>query len=163
MSEPDLNQSVIYLAYGDVMHQFQVFELTLWQFLSRTLKPGTTFEQGMEKVDRWNGTTLGALVRGLKTQDHWPDGVPEALETAVETRNFLAHYYLREYFLVLPSERILDEALTELAELREWIIQLEGQLEQHLQSLGIPTSAELTDEERSGFEGLRPTTWHRNL
>jgi hypothetical protein len=159
MMGDDTDPNVVYLAYGDVMHQLQVFELTLWRFLSRGIKPGMSLDQGIARVARWEGTTLGALVRGLKSQGHWPEGIPEALEGAVRARNYLAHHFLRDYFLVLPSGEVQDKALTQLAELRESIALLEQRVEDHLRSMGVATPDDLTDEERAELEELRPTEW----
>ena len=159
MTIDEFDQSVIYLAYGDVMHQFQVFELTLWQFLSRGIKPGMTLDQSIAKVEAWNGTTLGALVRGLKGQDHWPEGIADDLEAAVQARNYLAHHFLREYFIVVPSRETQDRALRELAELRERILDLEARLENHLNDLGVATVLNLSEEELAEADGLRPTEW----
>ena len=35
-----VDQFIVYGAYGDVMHQFQVFEMILWGLLTRGIKPG---------------------------------------------------------------------------------------------------------------------------
>ena len=35
-------------------------------------------------------------VATLKSQKHWPNGIIESLEQAVETRKYLAHHFLRE-------------------------------------------------------------------
>jgi hypothetical protein len=110
-----VDQFIVYGAYGEVMHQFQVFELTLWGFLTRGIKPGMSESQAFDKVTKWDGTTLGALVRGLKSQGHWPEGMVEPLEQAVETRNYLAHHFLREYFVVAPSEKVKKQATEQLA------------------------------------------------
>ena len=45
---------LIYGAYGNVMHKFQVLELGLWSF--QQIKPGASFDQAMAKVEKWNGS-----------------------------------------------------------------------------------------------------------
>jgi hypothetical protein len=69
----------------------------------------------MDKVWKWDGTTFGKLVRGLRSQDHWPEGMIEPLEEAVQTRNYLAHHFLRSYFMVTASEKIKEQATSRLA------------------------------------------------
>ena len=96
------DQFIVYAGYGEVMHRFQTFELLLWQFLVRGIKRGSSLAQGVgqgpDKIIKWDNTTAGAIVRGLKSQAHWPDGMIDSLQEAVETRNYLADHFLREYF-----------------------------------------------------------------
>lgn len=154
-----IDQFIIYAGYGEVMHRFQVFELTLWIFFTRSIKPGTSLEQAMDRVWKWNGTTLGSLVRGLKSQDHWPDGLVDSLEAAVQTRNYLAHHFLREYFAVTPSEENKTRATKELAEVSVRLEDLQQQLEAHLRSLGVAGAHELDEETQAEIDKLRPTNW----
>ena len=141
------------------MHQFQVFEMTLWGFLTRGIKPGMSESQAFDRVTKWDGTTLGQLVRGLKTQGHWPEGMIESLEQAVETRNYLAHHFLREYFVVTPSERVRQQARKQLARVSARLEDLEEALEAHLRSLGVHDIEELDEEARDEIDKLRPTEW----
>ena len=67
VSEDEVDQFIVYGGYGEVMHQLQVLELALWGFLTRGIKPGTSLDQGMKKVEKWNATTIGSLLRaGLR-------------------------------------------------------------------------------------------------
>ena len=103
-TRPDeVDQFIIYGAYGEIMHKFQVFELTLWGFLARSIKSGTTLNQAMDRISRWDSTNLGTLWRGLRTQDHWPSEMVSEVDNAVAARNYLAHHFLRDYFVVRPS------------------------------------------------------------
>jgi len=43
-----VDQFIVFAAYGEVMHQFQVFEMTLWGFLTRGIKPGMSESQAFE-------------------------------------------------------------------------------------------------------------------
>ena len=149
----------MYGAYGQVMHQFQVLELTLWGFLTRGIKPGMSHAQAMDKITKWDGTTLGQVVRGLKSQAHWPEGLIESLEQAVETRNYLAHHFLREYFVVAPSERAREQATDQLAHVSARLEDLEEALEDYLRSLGVADIDELDDEAWAEVEKLRPKDW----
>jgi len=154
-----VDQFIVYGAYGEVMHQFQVFEMTLWGFLTRGIKQGMSDSQALDRITKWDGTTLGQLVRGLKTQGHWPEGMIESLEQAVETRNYLAHHFLREYFVVAPSERVKEQATEQLARVSARLEDLEVALEAHLRSLGVPGVEELDKEARAEIDKLRPKEW----
>lgn len=164
MSDNDINeervdQFIVYAAYGEVMHQFQSFELTLWGFLTRRIKKGTTSDQLMQKLEKWDGTTLGQMVRGLKSQTHWPASLVDELEGAVEARNYLAHHFLREYFLVAPSEDVRDGATQQLANVSVRLAALQEALETHLSSLDVPSINDLDAETRAELDKLRPTQW----
>ena len=155
----EIEQSVIYVGFGAVMHQFQVIELTLWQFLTRTIDDRPAAEEAMAKVENWDATTFAAMVRGLRTQPHWPSGMLDELERAVATRNFLAHHFLRELFAGTPSEAARAHATQTLADVLKRLVLLEESLEAHLKSRGITiietVPTEITDE----IEALRPRTW----
>lgn len=153
------NEYLIYIGYGEVMLRFQTLELSLWALLSRKIKPGTSLDQAVEMVARWDGTTFGQLMRGMKNQAHWPQGLVDKLLEAVETRNYLAHHFLREYFMAVPSQENLDEASTQLAELSTWLEELDADLDAHLESLGIETSSSLDAETKALAESLRPEKW----
>lgn len=164
VSEPEppdeqVDQFIVYGAYGQVMHQFQVLELTLWGFLTKGIKRGMSHVQAMDKITKWDGTTLGQVVRGLKSQKHWPNGIIESLEQAVETRNYLAHHFLREYFVIAPSERVKKQATEQLAHVSARLEDLEEALKAHLRSLGVAGIEELDDEARAEIEKLRPKDW----
>lgn len=149
-----VDQSVIYRAYGDVMHKFQVFELALWQLQSRGIRPGTTLDQAMQKVEAWNRTTFGQFMRGMRNQSDWPDGLVERLLTAVDSRNYLAHHFLREYFMVEPTEENRDRALQDLAELFAWLDRLASDLDEHLRTLCLEVPDD-SDDELAKIEALR--------
>jgi hypothetical protein len=154
-----IDQWSVYAAYGEVMHQFQVFELTLWGFFTRGLKPGMNETQAFDRITKWDGTTLGKLARGLKSQDHWPEGMIESLEQAVQARNYLAHHFLREYFAVAPSETVKKQATKQLANVSVRLEDLEEALEAHLRSLGVPGAEELDEDAWAEIDKLRPTEW----
>lgn len=158
--EPEqVSQFIVYGAYGEIMHKFQILELVLWGFLARNLKNGITLEQGMARVEQWDGTTFGQMWRGLRTQTHWPDGVVVEGDHAVEARNYLAHHFLREYFLVAPSEAHREDALTMLAKIADRLDALLSQLDEHGRALGMPDVEDLDEQARQQIEALRPTTW----
>jgi hypothetical protein len=127
--------------------------------LTRTIKDGTTLDQAMNKVWKWDGTTFGKLVRGLKSQDHWSDGMIDSLEEAVQTRNYLAHHFLRNYFMVTPSEKVEEQTTNQLANVSARLEDLQGALEDHLRSLGVASIDELDEETLAEIDKLRPTEW----
>lgn len=114
----DTGEYLIYIGYGAVMRQLQVLELSLWGLLCRKIKPGTSSDQAMDMVAKWDSTTLGQLMRGMKNQQHWPDELPDKLLEAVMIRNYLAHHFLREYFMAAPSRSNVDNAANQLANCR---------------------------------------------
>ena len=73
-ADDGVSEYLIYIGYGEVMRRFQTLELGLWGLLTRKIKPGTNLGQAMEMVARWDGTTFGQLMRGMKNQEHWPAG-----------------------------------------------------------------------------------------
>lgn len=157
-----VSQFIVYGAYGEVMHQFQVFEMVLWGFLTRGIKAGSSLEQAMERVERWNSTTLGSLWRGLRSQDHWPSSLVAEIDKAVDARNFLAHHFLREYFLVRPSVEHRESALVQLTEVSNRLSWLTESLKEHSRTLKIPDIDELGEEVLDELEALRPTSWLTN-
>ena len=158
-SDDRVDQFIIYASYGEVMHRFQTFELLLWQFLVRGIKRGSSLAQAMDKITKWDQTTAGAIVRGLKSQAHWPDGTIESLEEAVDTRNYLAHHFLREYFMVTPSEEVRSRAAEQLANVSVRLENLQEALEAHLRSLGVTGIEDLDEETRAEVDKLRPAEW----
>ncbi|WP_409183808.1 hypothetical protein F9C11_05445 [Amycolatopsis sp. VS8301801F10] len=90
--------------------------------------------------------------RGLRTQPHWPDSAVPEVDGAVEARNHLAHHFLREYFLVAPSEAHREDAIDMLA-------RIANRLDEYSRTLGVPHVEDLDDQIRQEIETLRPTTW----
>jgi len=130
MTNPDdgVNEYLIYIGYGEVMRRFQTLELSLWGLLTRKIKPGTNPDQAMKMVERWDSTTFGQLMRGMKNQEYWPEGLLDKLLEAVEIRNYLAHHFLREFFLAVPSQENLRDASSQLADLSVWLQELDAEL-----------------------------------
>lgn len=158
-SDDATNQALIYIGYGEVMRRFQTLELGLWSLLTRKIKPGTTLNQAIEMVAKWDGTTFGQLMRGMKNQPHWPEGLVGKLLEAVNIRNYLAHHFLREYFMAAPSRENLEDASSQLAELSVWLEELDAELDSHLASLGVETPSSLDAETKILADSLRPEKW----
>ncbi|MGI8515138.1 MAG: hypothetical protein ACR2NT_08330 [Acidimicrobiia bacterium] len=157
--ETSVDQFIIYGGYGEVMHLLQVLELSLWMIQTRSIKSRTPIDQAMAKVEKWDATTLGDLMRGMRTQSHWPDGLVDRLLKAVKVRNYLAHHYLREYFIVTPSEANRERAAQELADLSVWLEQLIGDLDDHTRSLGVAGFEQLDEETAREIDAFRPVEW----
>lgn len=91
-------------------------QLSLTQLLMGNFKPHATLNQMLAKLERWNATTLGQQLRGLKSQRlNWPPGLVDDLELAIDTRTYLAHHFFIEYFIILPGQHAQDQALDFLA------------------------------------------------
>lgn len=161
MADPDegVNDYLIYIGYGEVMRRFQTLELGLWGLLTRKIKPGTNLHQAIALVARWDGTTFGQLMRGMKNQEHWPEGLVDKLLEAVDIRNYLAHHFLREFFMAVPSQENLHDASSQLADLSVWLEELASELDAHLISLGIETASSLDAETIAVADSLRPEKW----
>ncbi|HEV2260149.1 MAG TPA: hypothetical protein VGS06_44145 [Streptosporangiaceae bacterium] len=158
-ADDGVSEYLIYIGYGEVMRRFQVLELGLWGLLTRKIKPGTNLGQAMEMVARWDGTTFGQLMRGMKNQEHWPEGLVAKLMEAVEIRNYLAHHFLREFFMAAPSQENLHDASSQLADLSVWLDELDAELDAHLASLGIETASSIDAEAMALADSLRPEKW----
>lgn len=160
--EPDnesIDQFIVFAAYGEVMLGFQLMELSLWSLNAINLKPAIQAAQATAKVEKWNGTTFGDLLRGLRTQPHWPPDLLDQLDRALEARNYLAHHFLREYFVLKPSVDARDRATAQLAEIARRQEMLQDELDAHLRSIGVPNVDELDDELIEELDALRPTSW----
>lgn len=83
----------------------------------------------------------------------------ESLEEAAQTRNYLAHHFLRNYFMVTPSEKIKALATSKLVNVSVRLEDLREALEDHLRSLGVVGSEELDEETMAEIDKLRPTEW----
>ncbi|HST47092.1 hypothetical protein [Jatrophihabitans sp.] len=158
-NDEQIDQFIIFAGYGEVMHRFQLLEMGLWGLLSKSIKPATTMDQAIAKVKKWNGTTLGELMRGMKGQTHWPPELLAKLLRSVEIRNYLAHHFLREYFIAERSMENRKTATQELADLANWLDALSAELDDHLATQGITTLEVLDPETAAEIDALRPKDW----
>jgi hypothetical protein len=154
-----VDQFIIYAGYGEVMHRFQVLELSLWTLQARSLKPKSTLDQSTAKVDKWNGTAFGQMLRGMKNQEHWPPQLIQELLEAVDIRNYLAHHFLREYFLAVASHENREIAAQKLADLSVRLEHLMAKVDRHTQSLGIEAWDHLEPDTQAEIDALRPIDW----
>ena len=162
--EGTVDQFIIYGAYGELMHRFQLFELTLWQLMTRSIKERANPKKGDtkkvdDKITNWDRLNLGQIIGSIKNESHWPEGMVAELERAADARNYLAHHFLREYFLVLPSEDNKMLAAEQLAKLSARLDDLETVLEEHLKTLGISVDDELDADLIAEIDAIRPRVW----
>jgi hypothetical protein len=153
-----LDEATIFYAYGQLMKSFQMFELTLTQVLVLKLKPAMTFEQMMAKVEQWTNTTMGSLLRGLKSDPHWPEGLVDEMEQGLIARNWLAHQFFKEYGIIVASPEVVDDALDTLANISVSLQALEDRLQEHLLTLGYDPGV-LDADTQAEIDKLRPTEW----
>ena len=153
---------LVFAAYGELMLKYQSLELTMYQFLIMRVKQKTTLDQWNRKVEGWYGTTLGRLYGSVKAQGHLTHGLAEELDGAVEMRNYLAHRFLIEWAIVVPSIEARDAALEYLAMISDRLAALEEALADQLRTQGVDAEAELgnlDEETRREIEALQPARW----
>jgi len=78
-------------AYGEVMRRFQLLEMSYWSILAARKPPGMSLDQHIVKLTEWDRQT-GERLKALDL----PDDLHDEAMTAVNTRNLLAHGFLRE-------------------------------------------------------------------
>lgn len=152
-------KALVYVGYAGLMLQFQLMELSLWAIQALSVRSNSTEEQAFVRVEKWNSTTFGALVRGMKNQNHWPAGMGDELEQAVALRNHLAHHFLREFFLVAPSTEHFEDGVQQLLDWSLKVEDLDDRLMKHARKLGVPDLSDLDDGMRAELDELRPRSW----
>jgi hypothetical protein len=136
----------VYLRYGRLMHQVQIFELAVRGLVNLTEPP--TERPIDDSIDQLFRRPLGKLAKSLGADDAFG----AALETAVNTRNTLAHTYLLEAALRLNSDAsteddevaLLDEVYEKYLEVNRRIDKL---TEREYLRLGLDQTGGLTDDE----------------
>lgn len=162
MDDEPLTAGIIYVGYGEVMHKLQVIELNLWQIQALRMKAGTNDAQAFAKVQKWDATTFGALYRGMKQQDHWPERLIWKVGQAVELRNYLAHHLLREFFLTAESQANYERGANRLIRWLQLVSDLDAELELHAKSLGGQDFGDLDDVTKAAIDAVRPESWPFN-
>ncbi|QGN58858.1 hypothetical protein [Nostocoides sp. HKS02] len=144
------------------MHKLQVMEMSLWEIQALRMKKGMTDAQAFSQVEKWDGTTFGALYRGMKSQPHWTEELIWKVGQAVQLRNHLAHNFLREFFLAVESQINFEAGVEQLLEWHGAVDELAEQLDEHIKTLGGAQCDELDDMTRAEVEALRPKAWPLN-
>jgi len=159
MSHDELDAGIIFVGYGDLMRKLQLMELSLWQILALRMKPKVQPEHAFALVEKWDGTTFGSLVRGMKEQEHWPNGIVDDLLQAVELRNRLAHNFLREFFLAEPSQANYQRGADQLIEWHAKVDQLDADLQAHVATMSDVSWDDLDDDLKAEVDAMRPKSW----
>jgi hypothetical protein len=110
-NDPGEARAVVLLGFGETIMRFQILELGFWAILAMRLKRGITLGQAMGKVGGWDRLTTGQLVGVLGL----PDDLKAEADEAVETRNYLAHRYMRERAMFLHDPAFCRQVAEELA------------------------------------------------
>ena len=154
-SDADVLRFVLFGAYGEVMLRFQLLEMSYWSILAARLKRGVQLDQGMQKVEGWERQTGERLIKALGLPDELCD---EAL-TAVNTRNYLAHSFLRDRAPFLGVEGEAEAAADELAEVSARLDEFEGRLETYMRDVGVPELSEDQLKQLGLDVSLDPAEW----
>lgn len=136
-------------AFGETILRFQLVELSFWRILAARLRQGITLDQGITKVAGWDSQSMGRLVGVLGL----PNNLRAEAEQAVETRNYLAHRYIRDRAVFLDDPALCREVADELARVQARLDEFEERLDAHLRDLGV---ADLSEDELNDLGLLKP-------
>lgn len=93
----------------------------------------------------------------MRAQAHWPAGLVERLEWVVDLRNFLAHYYLCELFVLQPTPELYEHAAEELVRWSNHVEQVDHELESHGETPGVPSISVLDPQVQAEIDSSRPS------
>ena len=153
--DADVFRFVLFGAYGEIMLRFQLLEMSYWSILAARMKRGVQLDQGMQKVEGWERQTGERLVKALGL----PDELRDEATTAVNTRNYLAHSFLRDRAPFLGVKGAAEAAAEELAEVSARLDEFEARLETYMRDVGVP---ELSEDElqKLGLDvAVDPAQW----
>jgi hypothetical protein len=142
-------------AYGEIMLRFQLLEMSYWSILASKKPRGMSLDQHIAKLTEWDRQTGERLINALGLP---PDLHDEAI-IAVNTRNLLAHRFLRERAVFFGDPRSSNDAARVLAEVDKKIDVFEQRLNSYMRELSI---GELDEDERAALERAIPPnfdTW----
>ncbi len=161
VEDPKIDQFLVMGAYGETMLRFQLLEMSYWSILAARLKRGATLDQGMTKLAGWESQTGGRLIKALGL----PGELKDEADMAVNTRNYLAHEFLRDRAPFMHDAAFCHHVAEELAAVHAKLDAFEQRLDTYMRGLGIIT--ELPEEELEKLEKLGlappldPATWFR--
>lgn len=141
-------------AYGEVMLRFQLLEMSYWSILAVRKPPGMSLDQHIAKLTEWDRQTGERLIKALGL----PEDLYDEAMTAVNTRNLLAHRFLRERAVFFGDPRASYDAARVLAEVGVKIDEFEERLNAYMRGLGIEELDEAEIEEL-GLEPPDFATW----
>lgn len=123
----------VFIEYGWTMLVVQLFEIALLQLVQMNqpeLPEEASFDEGWKRVEPLFRMTAGRLRKELQKQDSVPDDILEEIQTAVNTRNTLAHEYLVSYrFHRNIGHTTPQEIVEELNRIRELFQELSAKLD----------------------------------
>ena len=141
-------------AYGEVMLRFQLLEMSYWSIFAARKPPGMSLDQHIAKLTEWDRQTGERLIKALGL----PDDLRDEAMTAVNTRNLLAHRFLRERAVFFGDPRASEEAARVLAEVEVKLDEFEERLKAYMRGLGIEELDE-ADIEALGLEPPDFAAW----
>ena len=153
--DTDVSRFTVFYGYGEVMLRFQVLEMSYWQILATRLKRGMTLDQGMQKVEGWERQTGERLIKVLGL----PDELRDEAFTAVNTRNYLAHSFLRDRAPFLAVAGAAEAAAEELTKVSARLDEFEGRLETYMRDVGVPELSEKELKQLGLDVALDPAEW----
>lgn len=136
-----VEQFTVYGAYGEVMLQLQLLEMRLHSVAAFRIKPGSTLEQGMERLAGWQKQPMGRIADMLDL----PEDMKTELLRLVGIRNRLAHNFYEDHPLGLRTAEGRTDVLGYLATVHKEIERLDDRLGEHLSSMGVPSPKEVND------------------
>jgi hypothetical protein len=142
-------------AYGEVMLRFQLLEMSYWSILAARKPRGMNWDQYTAKLAGWDRQTGDRLINALGL----PSDLQDEAIIAVNTRNLLAHRFLRERAVFFGDPRASNDAARVLAEVEQKLNEFEQRLNAYMRELGI---AELDEDELERLERAVPPnfdTW----
>lgn len=149
----------ILASYGQLMLQLQVTEMNFWILRAAKLKKGMSDAQVLEAMKKWDRTTFGDLVRGLKSQGHFEEDTRWKLGQLLELRNHVAHNFLREFFVVKGSPVHYREGLSTIERWQALVQDLDEDLTAYIDEEFGEGWNKLSDAEWAEIAKLQPTSW----
>lgn len=141
-------------AYGEVMLRFQLLEMSYRSILAARKPPGMSLDQHIAKLTEWDRQTGERLIKALDL----PDDLHDEAMTAVNTRNLLAHRFLRERAVFFGDPLASEDAARVLAEVEVKIDEFEERLNAYMRGLGIEELDE-AEIEALGLESPDFAAW----
>lgn len=141
------------------MLQLQLLEMNFWVMRTANLKKGMSEAQVLQAIKKWDHTTFGDLVRGLKSQGHFDEDLRWKLDQLIQLRNHVAHNFLREFFV---TERTLANFRRGLDSLHRWqrlVEELNHDLEGYVDEMFGKGWDQLSDAEEARIAELQPKRW----
>jgi hypothetical protein len=152
-------EATILAAYGQLMLQLQLLEMNFWVMRTANLTRGMSEAQVLEAIKKWDHTTFGDLVRGLKGQGHFDEDLRWKLDQLVELRNHVAHNFLREFFVAEHRPANYRRGLESIHRWQLLVEELNHDLERYVDGAFGDGWDQLSDAEAAEIANLQPKRW----